>query len=309
MNNNKVNIVTEFVGALPMIVDYLKRIKFAENIDSLLPPLRSNNRRLSHGQTCFVLVLYLICRPHAMYKAQRWVQETTYLKAVFPDIEPEHLSDDRTADTLKALYDTGVADLFSGQSIQIIKEFNLSVEQVHCDLTSFTVHGDYKDADGERAIAITYGFNKEHRPDKKQFMQEVAVTSDGGVPVTSQTLDGNTADVTRYIPIWKDIHQLMGSSDFLTVGDCKLSSEENLLAIAKGNGYYLAPLAMYNTLKKELRSYVLSSGITPELLKQQVKEGKTVTYKAFEAPGAVVDSETGDSYGYRKIFVLSSQHW
>jgi transposase len=242
-----------------------------------------------------------------MYKVSDWVKNTTYLKVAFPDIKPTHLSDDRIADTLKVLFDAGIKNLFSGQTINIIKEFKLSIEQVHCDFTSATLHGDYRDANGEKAIAITYGFNKEHRPDKKQFVQEVAVTSDGGVPISSQSLDGNTSDVTRYVPVWRDIKQLMGSSDFLTVGDCKLSSEDNLLAIAKGKGYYLAPLAMYSSVKKELKELVLSGNAEPELLQQRVKDGKTITYHGFEVPDMIVDPKTGDTYSYRKIFVMSSQ--
>lgn len=301
------NIVTEQLGAMPMIIDYLQKIRFAENIDFLVPPLRSNNRRLSHGQTCFVLILYLLCRPRIMYKVSDWIKCTTYLRVVFPDIEPAHLSDDRIADTLKVVFEAGIMDLFAGQTINIIKEFNLSLEQVHCDFTSATLHGDYKDANGKKAIVITYGFNKEHRPDKKQFVQEVAVTSDGGVPISSQSLDGNTADVTRYVPLWRDIMQLMGSSDFLTVGDSKLSSEDNLLTIARGKGYFLAPLAMYNPLKEELKRLVLSVNTKPELLQQRVKGDKTITYLGFEVPDVIIDPKTGDTYAYRKIFVISSQ--
>ena len=62
-------------------------------------------------------------------------------------------------------------------------------------------------------------------------------------------------------------------TDFVVVGDCKLSSEENLLAIAKGEGYFLAPLAMYSTLKKELISHVLLKDKTPILLKTQQRDG------------------------------------
>lgn len=302
-----VNIVTENIGAMPLIAEYLKRMRFAENIDSIVAPLRSNNRRLSHGQTCFVIVLYLLCRPRVLYKLEEWVQDTTYLKVIFPEIETKHLTDDRIADTLKALHEAGISQLFTGQTIEIMKEFKLSMDRVHCDFTSFTVHGDYEDADGEKAIAITYGFSKDNQPDKKQFMQEVAVTSDGGVPVSSQTIDGNTSDVTRYVPVWRDIKQLMGTSDFLIIGDCKLSSEENLLTISRGSGYYLAPLAMYSTLERELREKVLSSSIEPVLLKRQEKDGETITYHGFEAPGILTDEKTGIVYAYRKIFILSSQ--
>jgi len=78
-----------------------------------------------------------------MYKVEDWVRDTTYLKVLFPHIEPGHFSDDRIADTFKALHAAGIRNLFSAQSIEIIKEFNLSMDQVHCDFTDFVVHGDF----------------------------------------------------------------------------------------------------------------------------------------------------------------------
>jgi len=303
---NKDMIVTEMVGAIPIISEYLNKISFISNIDGLVRPLRSNHSRLTHGETCFVMILYLLCRPHVMYRVEDWVANTTYLKILFPQIQPGHLSDDRLADTLKALQEAGIRNLFSGQSVHIIKEFNLSMKQVHCDFTNFTVHGDYN-RHVENSITITYGFSKSHRADKKQFAQEVAVTDDGGVPVMTQSLSGNTADVTRYIPVWHEIQRCMGSSDFLTIGDCKLSSEENLLTIAKGNGYFAAPLAMYSTLKEQLKKLVLEEEKPLELLREIQREGTHITYHGFEIPATLVDSETGEKYTYRKIFVKSSQ--
>lgn len=301
------NVVTEHIGALPMIADFLTRMHFIETIDALVKPLRSNHRRLSHGETCFILILYLLCRPHIMCKVEEWVQKTTYFKVLFPHIEPEHFTDDRIGDTFKALQAVGIRDLYSAQSIRIIDEFNLSMEQVHCDFTNFLVHGDFKKADGENSILITYGFDKKGIKGKKQFNQEVAVTADGGVPIMGQTLDGNTADVTRYTPLWREIEELTGSSNFLTVGDCKLSSEENLLTIAKGKGYFLAPLAMYSTLREELSGYVLSGNQSLGLIRTQQKDGKKITFHGFEVSDSLVDKETGETYDYRKIFVLSSQ--
>lgn len=181
-----------------------------------------------------------------MYKVEDWVCQTTHLRVLFSDIEPGHFSDDRITDTFKALQAVGIRNLFSAQSISIIKEFGLSMEQVHCDFTDFVVHGDFKKADGQEAILVTYGFNKKGIKGKKRFNQEVALTADGGVPIMSQTIYGNTAYVSRYIPVWRDIKELMDSSGFVTIGDCKLSSEENLLTIAKGKGHFFSPLAMYS---------------------------------------------------------------
>ncbi|MFW6017048.1 MAG: IS1634 family transposase [bacterium] len=301
------NIITERVGSMPIIVDFLNKINLIKTIDTLLPPLRSNNTRLSHGKTCFVMILFLLCRPHIYYRVEEWVTNNLYLKTLFPNIKPEHFNDDRIGDTFNALHQVGIRNLFSHQSLNIIKEFELSTEQVHCDFTNFTVHGQYNRETQMDTITINYGYSKAGKKNKKQFAQEVAVTSDGGVPILSQSLDGNTADVTRYIPVWRDIKNLMGSSDFLTVGDCKLSSEENLLTIAKEEGYFLAPLAMYSTLHEELEKHVLIENKKPVKLSQRKKGDKTITYWGFHIPATIIDEDTGKQYNYRKIFVKSSQ--
>lgn len=306
--DNKIDAVfTEHIGAMPMIVDYLKKIQFAQNIDNIVKPLRSNNERLSHGTTCFVFILYLLCRPHVTYKLESWVQETTYLKAIFPDISSKHFTDDRLGDTFKALYRSGIRNLFSSQSINIIKEFNLSLKQIHCDFTSFTVSGCYDEDEEQVGIKVTYGFSKANKPNMKQFMQEVSVVDDGGVPIAAQTLDGNTSDVTRYAPVWKDIKECLGSSDFLVVGDCKLSSHDNLLTIASGSGYFLAPLAMYSPEKKELKKLILVDKRIPLNLLEKKDRDETIVFKGFETQATIVDEKTGKEYPYRKLYIYSSQ--
>lgn len=285
MNTDIEKVYTEQIGVIPMVAEYLTKIDFINVIDTAVKPLRSNNRRLTHGQTAFILILYLVCRPHCMYKVEEWVKDTTYLKILMPEINGEYFSDDRIEDTLKAIFNAKVKNLFSAQTINVIKTFNLNVSQVHCDFTSFSVHGDYENW-GEDCINITYGYSKDHRKDKKQFVQEVTVANDGGVPIGTQSLDGNSADVSNYIPAWKKIKEEIGSTNFLTIGDCKLSSDENLLTIMKCNGYFVAPLAMYNTLKKDLKKYVVEEKRPLELLKETKKsETVTVSYSGFEVPG------------------------
>lgn len=104
MSTDIERVYTEQVGVIPMVAEYLTKIDFINVIDMAVKPLRSNNRRLTHGQTAFVLILYLVCRPHCMYKVEEWVNNTSYLKILIPHIKGEYLSDDRIEDTLKAIF-------------------------------------------------------------------------------------------------------------------------------------------------------------------------------------------------------------
>jgi transposase len=58
----------------------------------------------------------------------------------------------------------------------VVQEFEISLDELHHDSTTVTFSGDYPDADAEqviagvRAPAITWGHNKDHRPDLKQLL-------------------------------------------------------------------------------------------------------------------------------------------
>lgn len=124
----KTEVGFEAVGGIVLVAEYLQKLNIIKIIDEILEPLRSNHRRLSHGETCFVFILFLLFRPRAIYKMIEWVEETTYLRVLFPSILPEHFTDDRIADTLDAIHKAGASNIFSAQSIQMIREFKLNTE-------------------------------------------------------------------------------------------------------------------------------------------------------------------------------------
>lgn len=294
----------EAIGGLPLVAAYLQKLNFIKTIDDMVEPLRSNHRRMTHGETCFVMILYFLFKSDAVYKMEEWVLETTYLRSIFPNIKGEYFNDDRIADTFDALYKCGSSNIFSAQSVQAISQFGLKVEQVHCDLTNFSVYGDF---DNDEGIEITYGKPKSGRTDQKQYALESAVTGDG-IPIIQTTLDGNTADVTRYIPMWQGVKNVLGNSDFIFVGDCKLTSERNLAIISSGDGYYLGPLAMYSSLQSDLRRFVLEEKRPSELLLEHKKSDTlTINYAGFEIEDWIRHPDTNQAFFQRKIFILSSQ--
>lgn len=72
---------------------------------------------------------------------------------------------------------------------------------MHVDTTSFSVSGAYaaaEEADAAEtdahAIAVTYGYSRDHRADLKQWMLALATTRQGDVPLFCQALDGNASD-------------------------------------------------------------------------------------------------------------------
>jgi transposase len=84
--------------------------------------------------------------------------------------------------------------LFEELACAICAHEGIDLRFNHLDTTSFALTGEYVPDSDERAIHITHGDSKDHRPDLKQAVLELMVSQDGGVPFVSKSWDGNTSD-------------------------------------------------------------------------------------------------------------------
>jgi transposase len=130
----------------------------------------------------------------------------------------------------------------------VIREFAISLDELHNDSTTVSSYGGY-DAAGQESEqrgrpthAITWGHSKARRPDLKQLLSILTVTSDGSVPVYFSSDSGNTVDDGTHIGTWDLLYELIGRADFLYVADCKLASGENLGQIATRGGRFVTVL-------------------------------------------------------------------
>jgi len=96
--------------------------------------------------------------------------------------------------TLDDIYAYGCDLLFSELSLAVCRQEGLDQRFNHLDTTSFSLTGDDVPDSDEHAMVITQGHSKDHRPDLKQAVLELMVSQDGGVPLVSQSWDGNASD-------------------------------------------------------------------------------------------------------------------
>jgi transposase len=103
----------------------------------------------------------------------------------------------------------------------VVREFCVELDELHNDSTTVTFHGDYDDADRERIVggrlrpAVTWGDNKNHRPDLKQLLYILTVSGDGAVPVQFRVESGNATDDRSHRDTWDSLCRLTGRRDFL----------------------------------------------------------------------------------------------
>ena len=108
---------------------------------------------------------------------------------------------------LARLFDADRATLLTRLVLDAVARFGIDCSQLHNDSTSVTVTGRYSGADGrarggKATAAITFGHNKDHRPDLKQLVWILTVSFDGAVPIAHRVVDGNTSDDVTHVETW-----------------------------------------------------------------------------------------------------------
>jgi transposase len=146
-----------------------------------------------------------------------------------PGVDADMFNRFKLGRTLDEVNRYGCDLLFSEMALAVCQQEAIDQRFNHLDTTSFSLTGEYLPESDEHAIAITHGYSKDHRPDLKQAVLELMVSQDGGVPLVSQTWDGNASDSR----IFQDrAHALLSTfkasaTPRYLIGDSKLYSQDN----------------------------------------------------------------------------------
>jgi len=281
MERTNEEVKTYPIGAAGLIYHFLQRQQLGKLLDSKFP-IHGNRQGLGWGKLAEVFILYLLERPRAMYRMEAWYGLRPYINMLYPEAEQKDFTDDRIGDLLDSINKYGINKLYNELSINVIKEFDVDLTNIHFDLTNFRLYGEYKDSsEANTSLHITFGHDKLGDKQKKLATLGVAVSGDGGIPIGMNSYAGNQADVGVYWPFWQELSNSLGKTNFLYIADCKLSSKSNMLNIAKKKGFFLAPLAMNSTVKKRISDWIEEKDIQTEILKVDKKTGE-VLYEGFE---------------------------
>jgi transposase len=121
-----------------------------------------------------------------------------------------------------------------------ISRFGIDVSQLHWDMTSISLFGQYPAVD-EAYPQPKFGHPKDRRPDLKQIQAGVAAAADGGVPVFFQPYSGGAGEVSQVVAAMEALRRLAGPRRFLLVGDSKLLSYTNIAAMIEAGVTFFAP--------------------------------------------------------------------
>jgi transposase len=235
------------VGALPILNALLRRMRLEEFLQAYLPR-EDPHCQLSPAKTLLVLLRNLVLSREPLYGLGEWAARYAPDLLGLSAAEVSRLNDDRAGRAADLLFLAEIPALVLEVVCYVVRHFQVGLDEFHNDSTSVTLYGDYLTAAAEKhylgrpTLAITFGHNKDHRPDLKQLLYILTVSSDGGVPVQFRVQSGNTTDDTTHRDTWDLLCQLTGRQDFLYVADCKLATHENMTYIAQRGGRFLSVL-------------------------------------------------------------------
>lgn len=182
-------------------------------------------------------------------------------------IKAEYLNDDRLGRVLDKLYLTGTSQIFTLVALAAAEKFDVSLNTVHLDSSSFHLHGEYesdlpevnfssqevssdepnRSVINHRAapvpIKITYGYSRDHRPDLKQFILDLICSADGDIPLFLRVASGNESDSAGFAQIFKEFKKYL-ELEALMVADSALYTAPNIFKMASLRWLCRVPLTL-----------------------------------------------------------------
>jgi transposase len=273
------------VGALPILNRFIERMGLEEELIAAL-------KNPGYTDALLALVKNILVERNALYAVGEWA-------ALYDGglVAQGKIGDDKLGRALDRLFAADRATLQTRIVLAVMNGFDLKMEQIHNDTTSVMVRGAY-DGQNAKAVQLKRGHSKERRPDLKQLVYSLCVTSDGAVPVHFKAYDGNQTDDGIHLETWNRLRTLLQHPRFIYVADCKLCTEKNLRAIDSERGFFVTVVPKTRSEVETFTDAVLAGDVRwQEILRKRADRDE----KSFD----VVECAVGH-YLLREGFTL---HW
>jgi transposase len=237
---------SRFLGALPVVNHFLHRLRVASLLEQRLGPPDPRNK-MAPVSVLMILLRSLIVAKVPLYSVSEWAAAIEPSALGLTAGQETVLNDDRIGRALDDLFGSDRVAFLTEFVLNMVREFQVRLDELHNDSTTITFQGEYKEADGGKVDGIethriTWGHNKDFRPDQKQLLWILTVSSDGAVPVHFKVDDGNVSDVTTHRETWDTLSRVVGGPKFLYVADCKLCAGDNMRYIDARHGSFITVL-------------------------------------------------------------------
>lgn len=230
------------LGALPLLLPIIEKLKLREVINQRCHPQATADLDLDLGRVVELIVCNRLLAPRPLVHVESWLAETALPELL--GFDPAQCNDDRLARTLDELV-PHLDGLWQDLIVGAVSTFDLDLSQLGYDITSVSFCGDY-----DASKLVTYGYSRDHRPDRKQVELATTVTISGGVPLDYRMLAGNVADRTTPIENLRRLQGLLallpprgsGEPSPLVISDRAMLTDEAIAAYLQSQLCFLGPL-------------------------------------------------------------------
>jgi len=285
------------VDVLPMVKHFMDALDLFSLFEKYVPA--APDSLADHAESLCILTANIVCDNKPLYKVKEWL--SNYSDGIVDEpLEANLFNDDRLARSLSALFHADRHSLMTELSSNSISVHKLLIDEIHNDSTTVTFIGNYENPDPD-AVKLKHGHNKDFRPDCKQVVFGLNITSDGHVPLSYKLFDGNTNDDVTHIPNWNGLRTLLEKEDFIYVADCKLCSHKNLTHIAQNGGFFITIVPKDRKEVKQFLKQLKNNDLEFKdayQVESSRKKGKVNIFKTYEADRT--------KNGFRIIWVHSS---
>ncbi len=296
--------LVRLLGSLPVIAHFARRLQIQATIDQICPS--RGNAYLTHGEVALAIIANRLTQPRAMYQLLGWARQWG-VREVF-GFDPEQLNDDRLGRCLDALAPQ-IDPIQGAVVVAAVREFDLDLSQLHWDLTSVVLQGEYPPE--EQAAAFprpAYGFGGESNC--KQLRVGELVTNDGGVPVWHHSYDGNQADVGTVVAQMEAFRAQVPLPECLVIGDSKLLTDAVIGKLRRQKLHFLAPMAHSAALDAEFLA-LNPAGWQPldyvAKRQERLPPEERTQYQGQEVAEEWLNPDTGEIETFRRLYVISSE--
>jgi len=225
--------VAERLDHLGIVAGVCREIGLAQWLDA---QDEQSHERVGVGTATVAMILNgLGFSNRRLYLVPQFFATKAVERLLGPGIRAEDLNDDCLGRALDWLYAHDPTALFAGIALRARRAFGITARQVHVDTTSFAVTGEYAADLEAHTLAVTYGYSRDHRADRKQWMLALATTRQGDVPLFCQALNGNASDKVNLVAAVETLADQLRAAEEeapLFVADSGLYSADNVARLS-----------------------------------------------------------------------------
>lgn len=172
-------------GEIPLLQAVSQQLGLKTLFHQYLPA--HGNEKVPAADTLLLLIYNITSGRQPLYELPTWSALHDGRLFGWPcELDETLFNDERYGRALDKLYAVDRASLMTDLVLRLIQVSQLDLDQIHNDSTSVKTTGQMPGATHE-GVRFARGHSKDHRPDLKQIVFSLTLSSDGAAPIHFKT--------------------------------------------------------------------------------------------------------------------------